>query len=199
MKSQYREHSVATEGARFAESRLRVGNTLARSVLARYVVSEATCTTYLPADTASTSLLEFTDGGVAESEHPTRWIAEKIQTYLAADGDRIVVFEDAVARRGDPVLEMLESRIRYLDQEVFHILYATDANWHAVETTISESDSPHQLVGVFTHRIANAQEAGEPRDISGAEIDEWSQKAEAVVVSAYDAEGFIFCTDLKPR
>lgn len=192
MTNSFQNVVLGPEAAAFVRGRLAVGNTLARALSDHDLVPGGECVTRLPEAVDRSAVLRFKEGGITDGQHSIRWIVAEIVAYLSSGSDRIVVFEDALSRRGDAVLERLQAPVRYYGGEVYRVLGAADASEHAIETTISESDSPHQFVCVFT-RHAEAAGDSDVVDIPDDEILAWAQKATAVIVGAYDAEGFILC------
>jgi hypothetical protein len=195
----YRDYNLGREAGHHVERRLAAGNSLARAVLKRLVISEASCVTNLREGVDDSILTRFDQGGVVDSQHSIKWIVEVIRSYLSGGTDRLVVLEDALSRRGDPVIDRLQSRIRYIGAEVYYLLGATDANEYAIATSLSEADSPHQLVCVFTQQGKTTAREKKDADITQDELEEWARTAQAVVVSAYDGEGFVFCSNLGRR
>ena len=180
------------------DGRLSAGNTLACLVLGHHPEAREQCISWLPRDIAPAALIKFSEGGVANLEESRRWLAGVVQAYLTSGSDHLVVVEDVLSRRGDPVLSRLQSPVRYYRDEVYRVLGATDSNEFSITTTLSEAEAPHQLVCVFT---ASPDFPGsDSEDIREREIQAWATLASAVAVKAYDGEGYVFCalSELSP-
>lgn len=190
----YRDYSVGSEGARFVDACLKDGNTLARIVAERYRARGDHCVSHLPANLSSETVTRFTDGGIGNGEESRRWLTTLIQAHLASGPEALVVLEDALARRGDQFLDGLESAIHYYGGEVYRLLTVISSSEPAIRTALRETESPHQLVCVFTrgsdlHRSPSTE-------IEHSELEAWADLAEAVAVKAYDDEGYIVCSAL---
>ena len=192
MKS-YRDYTVGSEGARFVDARLKVGNTLARMIAERCRASGAHCVSRLPANLSPEAVTRFTDGGIGNGEESRRWLTSLIKAHLASGPEALVVLEDALARRGDQFLDRLESAAHYYGDEVYRLLTMANASEPGIRTALRETESPHQLVCVFTrsglHRSPSAE-------IEHGELEAWAERVEVVAVKAYDDEGYIVCSAL---
>ena len=190
----YRDYQLGREGRTFVDTRLSAGNTLASLVLERHrdEREEDQCVSWLPGDAALDATTNFAEGGIATLEESRRWLVSVIQSYLTSGPDRLVVLEDALSRRGDPVLDRLQSTVRYHGDEVYQILTVTSSNEFAINTTLAEAEAPHQLVCVFT-RGASSHASG-AADIEQPELESWADFASAVAVKAYDGEGYVVCS-----
>lgn len=191
---EYRGHQLGHEGRSFVDARLRAGNTLSGLVFKRHrdERERAQCVSWLPGDVAPEAITKFAEGGIAALEESRRWLVSVIQSYLASGPDRLVVMEDALARRGDPVLDRLQSTVRYHGDEVYRTLTVVSSNEFAINTTLAEAEAPHQLVCVFT--CGSSPHASGSAEIEQPELESWADLASAVAVKAYDGEGYVFCS-----
>lgn len=186
MTTGYREVEIGGPGIGYVMSRLALGNSLARLITKRTL--HGRCITYLPNEVDVELGLNFDEGGIARASAATAWLSAAIQSYLQRRPENIVVFEDALSQRGDPVLERCTSRVHYFGQEVYHLLGHDDLNEEFIEATIAAADSPHQLVCIFTRDVDSS---GETSEISNSRLHAWVRSVEAVATSAFDSEGFI--------
>ncbi len=195
MKS-YRDYGVGSEGASYVDARLKVGNTLARMIAKRYRARADCCASHLPANLSPETVVKFTDGGIGNFEESRRWLASAIQAHLASGPKALVVLEDALARRGDEYLDGLESAVHYYDDEVYRLLTVSSSTERAIRAVLRETESPHQLVCVFTRR--SDPDRDPLTEIERSELEAWVELVEAVAVKAYDDEGYVFCSALSP-
>lgn len=182
-------------GASFVESRLRSGNALSRLVLTQGWAGCSKCVAWLPDGIDDARLRHFEEGGIASAEESYRRFAGEIRSHLALGGDRVVVFEDAVSRRGDAALAQLSSRAGFYREEVYHLLLPSDVSDYAIEVTVSAADSADQLVCFLTRSKLLIERADEKpfAEISEGELEELAQRTDGVIVKAYDGEAFIIC------
>lgn len=190
----YLDYKVGGEGGRFVDARLNAGNSLARMVAKRYRADGNHCVARLPCDVAPEAVTKLTDGIGASLEESRRWLVSVIQAYLSSGPDRLVVLEDALARRGDRCLDRLQSASHCFRDEVYRVLTVASSGDFAITTAISETESPHQLVLVFTRSPSPRETV--PTEIEVKVLEAWADLAEAVAVMAYDGEGYIFCSHL---
>ncbi len=194
MTETHRDYRLSTESGDYVNARLRAGNALASAVAERYRASGDECATRLPDGVAPEVLVKFTEGGTGDSDESDRWLVEIIQAYLSEGADRAVVVEDALSRRGDAVLDRLQSRVRFYNDEVYRVLTPSDNSDYAIKVTLSEADASYQLVCVFTRTPGNADDSCD--EIKQEELESWCDATEAVAVRAYDGEGYVFCSGL---
>lgn len=192
MISSLKDLELGDAGSDYVEGRLRMGNSLALAIHARFKPIGKRCTTHLAKGTSLEACYRFDDGGVTSSTASLSWLVDIVRNYLSEGSDRVVVLEDALSRKGDAVLGRLQARVRYFNNEVYRVLRPRDNSDYAIRTTISEASAPHQLVGVFTKEPPSADQAFD--EISNEELEWWSNAASSVVVQAYDGEGYLVCT-----
>lgn len=190
----YHDYTVGSEGAVFVDARLQVGNTLARMVAERWRARGDHCVSRLPANQSPESVTRFNDGGVGNGEESRRWLTGIIQAHLASGPKALVVLEDALARRGDQFLGGLESGAHYYGDEVYRLLTAASSSEPAIRGALRDTESPHQLICVFTR---GSDSLGCPAvEIEYSELQAWAELVEAVAVKAYDDQGYIVCSAL---
>ncbi|HTS18733.1 MAG TPA: hypothetical protein VMP11_14255 [Verrucomicrobiae bacterium] len=187
----YERYVLAKDAARYFTECLEAGNTLAKCLLDEVDLNNGEIFTFLPTGAKPGRIVEFRNGGLAESKESISYLVSEIQKFLAGDGGRIVLFEDALSRKGDPALAKFGTRMLLHGHEVYHCLLASDSRPERITWTLTQAMSPHLFIGVMTilgpERISTELHG----EVSDATLKALAGKSHGIVVGAYDSEGFL--------
>lgn len=134
------------------------------------------------------------DGGVAE-ELPTRdeLLVSIVAEYLGEGDGRFAIFENELARAGDPVLARLRSQVRFYEDRVVHWLPPCSTA-PLVQTTLRESRTTREWVGVLGDASPGTVARIESRTVlDDADLDVITQATRVLVVGTGDGESFLMC------
>jgi hypothetical protein len=195
----------------YIEQRLLDGNALAKAVLDFVPLQQGQVVSCLPQGVALTSLRDFRTGGklpsppVSEWQSTQRedetllmipvpstddWLAEKVRAFLTGDPERLCIFEDALKRYGDPVLSKVPTRYATFDKEVYHLLLSVDAQQERILKAIRTARSIPTFIGVMTKWVGSAPNSHHT-SISSSTIRSLAERAEKIIVGAFDGEGYL--------
>ena len=202
------EHELGREAREYIRWCFSHGNTLSKLLDERLSSSAGTITTLLPPTVDSEDLLDFMGGEKLpprpRSEHirrpgsvfvpiPTskREWARRIHEHLAAGTNRIGVFEDRIAQPGDSSLHKVAPPLVFFEDEVYHVV-ESGSDEEAIITRLDDAFS----IPVFAGALTSASDEELPHPLSGAAIDRshlelLASRATAILVGAYDGEGFL--------
>src|SRR5262249_31937029 len=139
-----------------------------------------TITTYLPSGTRLTRLEDFRTGGKLPTPPPSEWssterndeillmipipntddwLAGKVSEYLSEAENRVCIFEDAVARAGDPILQKIDTRYATFGPEVFHLALSSESDTAYIRKVLRRAKGIPTFIGFFTE-----WQSSEPRE-----------------------------------
>jgi hypothetical protein len=167
-------------------ARLESGNTLAKRLLALPLDGGSVAAT-LPPDAPDTAFARFDAGGVTRRAATEPEVAELVAGYLRQGGGRCAVFEDALSRRGDPVLAKQGGRYAWVGDEVYHLLLPGDDR--AQVTAALRRATSFSFLGVLAASGGGELRAGQ--DLAPGALDALARAADHLLVGAYDGEGVL--------
>jgi hypothetical protein len=121
---------------------------------------------------------------------PDMWQAliDEIDAFLSLGGDRLCVFEDIAAERGDRFLERIATRVAYgHDGTVFHLLVTTDGGTENVGATLLNA-SDWLTIGCMSTIGALPPDR---EQLSDEAIASLAGTAEQIVITAFDGDGWL--------
>jgi hypothetical protein len=130
-------------------------------------------------------LIEVARGGLPTPARQNPAIITFIRQFLAARRDRLALFEDAVARPGDPALRQSESAYVVVDDHVLPMLLGGDVDDAKVRSVLTDAWS-WRLVGLLT----GAQVESADHDL-GMGLADLVAQSRHIVVGAWDGEGLL--------
>ena len=99
---------------------------------------------------------------------------------------KAIIFEHALARRGDPFLAGLEARPTYYDDEVYFVLDEERPSRSGIERLIGKAFTAQGLTAFVVPKGAVQSDEGQIRGIGRL-----SRSIDAIVVAAFDGETFV--------
>ena len=170
-------------------SYLASANTLAR-YLAGLPLETGRVITYLPPAVVLEPGRRFDTGGVVSRAETEPQVVDLIAQYLRAPDQhtRYAVFEDAVTRLGDPVLQSSRTAFVTYGSEVYYILTPATSDPSRIIQAVRQATS-HRFVGILA-----ALPGDTPLDSEVVTTDvlmTLAQAAEVILIDAFDGEGYL--------
>ena len=172
----------------FLRSYLASGNTLAR-YLAGLPLETGRVITYLPPMVVLEPGRRFDTGGVVSRAETEPQVVDLIAQYLRAPDQhtRYAVFEDAVTRPGDPVLQSSRAAFVTSGAEVYYSLTSATGDPSRIIQAVRQATS--RFVGILA-----ALPGDTPLDSGVVTTDvlmTLAQAAEVILIDAFDGEGYL--------
>jgi len=207
------EFSLGGEAIEYIVESLRSCNELSAMLLETFKFESGTVVTYVPVGTADPGLKDLRTGGILRAQTPTEALAESAEgepTYVSAipnldnflaslviahlrsQQSAICLFENHLARLGDPWLGRTRLHTLAAGKTVCHYLIPEDyLDAELVDLTIKKSRSIRPpLVGVLA-RLNEGVTTAEVGNLNQHRIRTVLERTEMVIVGAYDGESFI--------
>jgi len=148
--------------------------------------------TFCPADVELSTLTDLVDGGRMGLGPPTEWLAGQIAAFLSGGDDRVCILEDTCSRPDDAWLKsQTDVSVAVYGVQVYQMIPAGRGEPNIIAHTLGTADSAWGLIGVMT-TDPNLQDTSPRRvDVGPETIRTWAAGAKAVILSAYDGEGWI--------
>lgn len=169
--------------------------------------------TYLPTSVSDGESRRFTTGGKVETptgpaenfvaRDGTRWVmipkaetnlhlVRTIQAYLRGEGRRWCIFENATSRPSDVWILAGDDRIRVLGNEVYYLIGKDDAEDEArILKTVRNADSAWRFACAMSSVPEQVHFLEGGRRLKRDEVRVLAERAEKIVVGAYDGEGYL--------
>jgi len=196
----------------YIRERLGHGKTLARYLLEREDLASGSVITCLPPNVPVETLEDFGEGYKLKRDPATfryrtepdgsitrwepvpntdPWLVSVVQQFLRSGSGRVCILENSSALPSDPWLQSCHLPILIFDDEVYHFVSHKDAeNEERVLETIRTARS-WLFYGVMTLLPKSDAPSLEAGTIDGEFLQACAQKAERVVVGAYDGESHL--------
>ena len=173
----------------FLRSYLASGNTLAR-YLAGLPLETGRVMTYLPPTVVLEPGRRFDIGGVVSRAETEPQVVDLIGQYLRGPDQHThyAVFEDAVTRPGDPVLQSSRTAFVTYGAEVYYILTPATGDPSRIIQAVRQATS-YRFVGILA-----ALPGDTPLDSGVVTTDvlmTLAQAAEVILIDAFDGEGYL--------
>lgn len=209
------EINLGPEAISYIRDCLANGKTLATYLLERLDLENGSVTTFLPPDVSKEAASQFKWGGKLYRDPETfvyhtepdgsttrwepvpntdPWLVSILQEFLRGGTERVCVFENEVALPGDPWLslprwDILQTVI--FGNEVYHLLSNRDAeNEERILSTIRGARS-WLFIGAMTSLSQASDLPLEAGRLDGEALKMFAQRAEKIVVGAYDGESYL--------
>lgn len=130
-------------------------------------------------------LINLTRGGLREPARLNSLVLSFMTEFLREDRSSLAIFEDAVARAGDPVLKHAKSAYILIEEMVYPVLRGGKVSEGEVRNLLLDAWS-WRLLGVLTH----SSEPSSDHYISES-LGELVEHSRHVVLGAWDGEGLI--------
>ena len=187
-------------------------DSLAHHVLEETDLATGTITTCVPGLTPREALYQFKEGvrlkaklsaleelgegtqgwNPVPEEDTYQWLIRVVMEYLRSDPDKVCMFDSIIKSPGDARVATLVPQPHIFQNQVYFSLFHKD-----VETTeIVESAISHANNAWFFYGVMSSLPAGSGLDPGGGEItsdvlEMLAQRAEKIIVSAYDGESYL--------
>jgi hypothetical protein len=188
----YIRRELGDEAKRYIIEKLQAGKTYSQRVVSNLKLESGLVHTFLPSGLSNDALLSFEHGAKGiEYLRTQRHMVDYINTYLAADKNNLVFFEDANHTKGNKWLSKGKSNLAYFGDHVYHTLFGWQGNPENIELQISGSACAWQNIAFLTSL------PGDKTIHHDEEIDEETMtclvdRTEVVISDAYDFDGYLF-------
>ena len=189
--SSYKKLTLTEPAKRYLAGRLGVGGLLAKFLLRHVDLTEGEVFTFLPADSKPHRIQDFSNGGVAKAKESVSCLVGLIREFLRSDSRKVVLFEDELARKGDPCVAKFGTRMMFHGDVIYHYLTHEDLEPERIAWTIIQADSPHLFIAVMTTTPPLRSPFGKSTEIRTNMLRILAKAADQIVVGAYDGEGFL--------
>jgi hypothetical protein len=199
---------LGSEGLEYLRSRLARGHSFAAFLLQATHLATGSVFTYLPPDVDREGLRSFEVGGLLRSKSqsasagpPTPLTSRGQDCLIALITDdlkppgRLCLFEDALARPGDPSVQRLIGDLCFHEGEVYHYVLSGNSEREHVLTTIRRAESLPVFVGAVCAVPDGLQFPPEKRILTSATLHVLASHVTRIVVGAYDGEGYLLWTN----
>jgi len=194
------KYALGQEGTAYIERNLTHGMTLSRIAERRVRTSSGDAWSYLPPGMSRSTALSFRDpilpsgrnaGGydliepVVAPSKPL--VVEFVLQYLNGGGRRLFLVEDAVARPSDPAITSSRVPCFFVGDEVYEFISRPSATTAGISRAVDQAHS-FPFVGVLTCTDFRPTRGS---CLSAADLRAMAERMAAVVVGAYDGEGYV--------
>jgi hypothetical protein len=186
----YREIELGDSAVTYLQNCLEQGNSLSAKVRTSFLLVKGRITTLLPQDAPRDTPLGDSTCVPGHCDESDSWVEEKVSLFLQSGQDRLVVLEDASARRGDPFVSRYGRGVRFLGDEVYHVLEATDSERQVISDVMARTRGYLQL-GFMISQAHVAEPAADSVEWSNDIIVDLATATEKIIAGAYDGEGFL--------
>jgi hypothetical protein len=186
----YRQFIIDSSAMHWVKNNLANGNTLARTINDYCDLNTGMIVSFFPSDMMTVDIKDYSFDFGLSRETSLAILTKLVSEYLAKSKDRLCLFENRLAIRGDRFLNKVRSRILFLDKEVYHILLGGGLSHEQIRTAIVEADTSMALVGVCSS-VSNPASVFRFSDISVQEIEAVARGAQLIFVEAFDGGGFL--------
>ncbi len=165
------------------------GKTLSQLVLRDCDLETGAITADLPKALPPESLADLRDGGIVSSEAARSALVARIVRFLSSSRGALVIFEDQLATPTDPITKKSPTKMVALGEELYHLLYHSDANAFAAESTLSWQANAWQEI-IFFSELAKPLSLSCATQVSKDELELIAHNTVEICVSAFDGEGY---------
>jgi hypothetical protein len=183
------EHRLGPGAVEYLQQRLHEGLTLSNLLAESINASELDLVTFLPPASDASFLNEFHRGGIANASRAFERLVGKLEKALS-EPSAVLVAENAVARRSDPLLKNRVSRRAFYEDEVYHIA-PSGSGRKTIGATIREAESAHALTFVVAAGGDGHSFVGDTDDLSLELLRAIAVNLKLVGVQAYDGESYV--------
>lgn len=198
-------------GTQYVEQQLRDGNSLSRKVLEKISLQQGEVTTCLPRDVVPKSLQDFRTGGKLPTPPPSQWrtaarkddlllmvpipttddwLVAKIKHFLLSAQHHVCVFEDSLKQVGDAVLDNLTTTYATFNNEIYHVLFSTDADEQTIKKVLKSAKSIPTFIGTLTE-WQGPRPNRSPIRLSATRLELLAMKTHNLIVGAFDGESYL--------
>jgi hypothetical protein len=188
------EFNVGEPGTTYIRECLECGKSLGEQLLTVLNRECGHVTALVPQDIDFSKMPELTSDfrGYATRVGGTLVCLTKLaQEFLVADSNHICIIEDVIVRREDRGLSSLDLPILFLGSDVYYFLSSKHRNDSVkIRKTLSTLDA-QRVTGVMTSWPTWRNPLTERQEITLEDVNEFADRAQMIVVDAYDGEGYL--------
>jgi hypothetical protein len=204
----FAERTLGPKAVEYIRECLGYANTLGECLLARADLATGKVTTYLPADVTDEEAHNFTWGGKlprgrqqivggarieeVDAKETTAHLVSVIRSFMATRENAVCILSDSMSKPSDPCLAKAKAKWVCYRDEVYVVVAGGSATEEEVDQAFGEAGSGwwSSLVGALTsHPQQGAFQ--KQREITAEDLKLLAERAETIVVGAYDMEGFV--------
>jgi hypothetical protein len=195
----FREHRLGSPANEHILECLKYGHTLSRHLLRRRQgLKEGRVITRLPLGANTGELDKFEWGGKYPPAADAKGLpsarddlVSRIGDFLKRKEGGVCIFENYLARRTDPALSRARSRVRLYGDEVYHVLTEEDAKPEPIKAAVAEAEGLPIFIGALSTLPQGSRIYSAQRELAGEELRALADRAEKIIVGAYDGEGYL--------
>jgi hypothetical protein len=199
--SEYTEYALGPDAIDYLKGHLSRGLTLSHLFLDKQDIGEGRITTGLPSQTNLDRLSRLEEGGILPplpDESKTGktpmfydYVSGAVLYELVRDNDALFVLENRVASFPD-VGPNLPGVVHWAcDEEIYDVVTTRYLSGENIERAVRDAHSLWTLVGFVTSLPGAGSRSNDRREISVADLEIMASNVRKVIVTAYDAEGFL--------
>jgi len=175
-------------GANHVKACLARGNTLARLLRSTLVLNRGDTFAFLPTTIDASELADLEHGLQMSSIESANAVSEAFAALADHHRSSVCVFEDSEARPGDQWLASARSSTRRRESEVYHVARVLTAD--GIRDAMRDAQSSWLLIGVLSAQFPGWEHPTN-QQLTDRDIRKLVTCAVAVVVSAFDGEGYV--------
>ena len=188
----YIRFDLGKEAKQYIFEKLLDGKPFSNGVAADLTPDTGIAHTYLPRGMSADELLSFRPGKPGISQWITlEHMIAYIDALLRANSESLVVFEDALGKRGEKWLSEAESNFSFYKDCVYHTLRSPESNAEAIDCQIRWSHGVWQNLAFITS-LPEGMTIRRNEDISEDAMRLMVERTEVVISDAYDLDGYLF-------
>jgi hypothetical protein len=186
--TELREVEFGLEALTYIQSQLARGKSLSQHLL-QLPLEAGRVVSYLPDGIDPKEAAQrFAAGGVVQQRKSLAKVADLIAGYLRNQTDRVAVFEDQVAKPGDPWLQTSPVQFFTHGSDVYHFIRASDNGPGRVRDLIRFARD-YVFTGIVARLADHMGELVNTAEVSPDVIRSLAAGSEHIIVGAFDGEG----------
>jgi hypothetical protein len=191
------KHTFGPEGAAYVRSYFASSRGFGKrlgSLLERRDIEAGTTWAFVPAASSARQRVDFEHGmvlpGAAASTSSWSAVANWLGALLGSPpSGRLLCVEDAMARRSDPwLVNEADRKVFFCGDDVYHCAGADDELDHFV---LAAAASWKPDIGIVTALPSGREQISNRQSLEPESLEGMAARAVAVVIGAWDAEGFV--------
>jgi len=167
------------------------GNHLS-SLLLNLPLQQGRVRTFLPSQVAQERLLKFNVGGLAKRNETEPHLRDIVAEHLRKPDSPIAIFEDNLAKPGDPVLRTISMPFFTYNDEIYYFLTTRQTTDKLITAAIRRAQSYVFICALTTCGTDDILTFEHGRQITYSNLDALARNATSIVVGAYDGEAYVF-------
>jgi hypothetical protein len=185
------EFDLGRRGLEHVEGALEGGLSLARLVRREIDLSRGRCFTFLPPSTPEERRFNFLEGGLIRVAPANSVFATLAQGALVSARHGVLVAENALARREDPVFDREPAERFCFGDDVYEYVTAEAVTLDAIEDAFRIADAGYTLNAVVATPSEGIFLPRSRATASETVLRKVAEHVALVFTRAYDGEGFV--------